>query len=50
MVSEHRAGQANHADRLWPLVNLEIWFRIFLDGEAPADVMHGSPRLCDSFG
>ena len=28
------------AMRLWLLVNLEIWQRIFIDGEAPGDVMH----------
>jgi len=36
MVAEHRAGTRDHGDRLWLLVNLEIWFRLFIDGEAPA--------------
>jgi asparagine synthase (glutamine-hydrolysing) len=36
LVAEHEAGTANHADRLWLLLNLEIWQRIFLDGEDPA--------------
>ena len=35
LVAEHEAGTANHADRLWLLLNLEIWQRIFLDGEDP---------------
>jgi asparagine synthase (glutamine-hydrolysing) len=38
LVTEHEAGIANHLDRLWLLVNLEIWQRIFLDGEDPATV------------
>ena len=38
LVAEHEAGTANHADRLWLLLNLEIWQRIFLDGEDPATV------------
>jgi asparagine synthase (glutamine-hydrolysing) len=38
LVSEHEAGITNHADRLWLLLNLEIWQRIFLDGEDPATV------------
>jgi asparagine synthase (glutamine-hydrolysing) len=38
LVREHEAGIANHADRLWLLLNLEIWQRIFLDGEDPATV------------
>jgi len=39
LAAEHRRGHANHAERLWLLVNLEIWQRIFCDGEAPSDVM-----------
>jgi asparagine synthase (glutamine-hydrolysing) len=38
LVGEHEAGIMNHADRLWLLLNLEIWQRIFLDGEDPATV------------
>ena len=34
LAEEHRAGQAPHGDRLWLLVNLEIWQRVFIDGEA----------------
>ena len=43
LVSEHRAGRARHADRLWLLVNLEIWLRTFVDGEGPADVIRVAP-------
>jgi asparagine synthase (glutamine-hydrolysing) len=39
LVAEHASGRASHADALWLLMNLEIWQRIFLDGEAPAEVM-----------
>ena len=39
LVDEHRAGWAPHGDRLWLLVNLEIWHRIFCEGERPADIM-----------
>jgi hypothetical protein len=28
----------NHSERLWALANVEIWHRIFIDGEAPSDV------------
>lgn len=35
LVAEHRAG-ANHGQRLWLLANLELWQRIFLDGEDPS--------------
>ena len=39
LVEEHQRGIRNHADRLWLLANLEIWQRIFLDGEDLATVM-----------
>lgn len=41
LVSEHRRGARNHADRLWALMNLEIWQRIFLDEQEPEDVLQG---------
>jgi asparagine synthase (glutamine-hydrolysing) len=39
LVAEHREGAANHAERLWLLLTLEIWQRVCCDREAPADVM-----------
>jgi asparagine synthase (glutamine-hydrolysing) len=42
MVREHRAGAGNHWDPLWLLINLEIWQRIFLDGEEPAAVLEAA--------
>jgi asparagine synthase (glutamine-hydrolysing) len=36
-VSGHLAGE-NHTERLWALLTLEIWQRIFLDGEDPAAI------------
>lgn len=38
LAHEHRQGTADHSERLWLLLNLEIWQRIFVDGEHPADV------------
>ena len=37
LVAEHRAG-ANHDERMWSLVNLELWHRIFIDGEDPSSI------------
>ena len=34
IVSRHREGE-DHAERLWSLVNFEIWQRQFFDGERP---------------
>jgi hypothetical protein len=39
LVAEHVGGRAEHGDRLWLLIGLEIWQRVFLDGEHSADVM-----------
>jgi asparagine synthase (glutamine-hydrolysing) len=39
LVDEHEAGVRDHAERLWLLTNLEIWQRVFCDGEHAADVM-----------
>jgi asparagine synthase (glutamine-hydrolysing) len=36
MVAAHEAGRADHAQRLWSLMNLELWHRLFVDGEAAA--------------
>jgi asparagine synthase (glutamine-hydrolysing) len=33
LAEEHRDGVKEHGDRLWLLMNLEIWQRIFLEGE-----------------
>ncbi|HEU4686137.1 MAG TPA: asparagine synthase (glutamine-hydrolyzing) [Nitrospira sp.] len=33
LVEEHSRGLRSHADRLWLLVNLELWHRIAIDGE-----------------
>jgi asparagine synthase (glutamine-hydrolysing) len=41
LAEEHRTGTWDHGDRLWLLINLEIWQRVFLDGE---DITHDSLR------
>lgn len=33
LVDEHMAGKADHSERLWSLVNLELWQRLFVDGD-----------------
>jgi asparagine synthase (glutamine-hydrolysing) len=38
LVAAHLAGE-NHSERLWALINLEVWQRIFLDGEQPEHVL-----------
>jgi hypothetical protein len=36
LLAQHRAGQVDHNYRLWFLLNLEIWWRLYADG-TPAD-------------
>ncbi len=42
LASEHRSGAADHGERLWLLVNLEIWHRVFLERESAAVVMQAA--------
>jgi asparagine synthase (glutamine-hydrolysing) len=42
MAEDHRSGAANHAERLWLLINLEQWNRVFMDGEMPRSTHGGA--------
>ena len=33
LVNQHQRGEANHSERLWSLVNLEMWLRRFIDDD-----------------
>lgn len=39
LVGEHRAGRADHGNRLWLLVNSEAWYRAFLCGETQGEML-----------
>lgn len=49
LFAEHRANRRDHSDRIWRLLNLEIWHRIFIDRDPamldstafPASVVRG---------
>ena len=43
LFAEHRAGRRDNGDRIWRLLNLETWQRVFFDGELP-DTKSISPR------
>ncbi len=34
IFAEHRSGVRDNANRIWRLVNLELWFRIFIEQDA----------------
>jgi asparagine synthase (glutamine-hydrolysing) len=49
LLAEHRINYRDHSDKLWRLLNLELWHRVFVDRDpmplnAPAT---GSPLGCD---
>jgi asparagine synthase (glutamine-hydrolysing) len=33
LIDAHASGQSNGGDALWSLINLELWYRTFIDGE-----------------
>ena len=35
LFTEHHAGRRDNGNRIWRLLNLEIWHRVFIDGELP---------------
>jgi asparagine synthase (glutamine-hydrolysing) len=37
-IALHEQGREDHTDHLLSLINLEIWARMYLDGQSPADV------------
>ena len=44
MAEEHRSNRVPHGTRLWLLMNLEIWQRIFIDGENADSAMMSVKR------
>lgn len=38
LFEEHRCRRRDHGNRIWRLLNFELWQRIFIDGESPASV------------
>jgi hypothetical protein len=34
LFKEHRANSHDHYDRIWRLLNLELWHRVCLEGES----------------
>jgi hypothetical protein len=36
LFDEHKAGHFDHCDRIWRLLNLELWHRVCIEGEGRA--------------
>jgi asparagine synthase (glutamine-hydrolysing) len=47
LVAAHESRRADHSARLWSLINLEIWQRLFVDGET---VAADAPRVATASG
>jgi asparagine synthase (glutamine-hydrolysing) len=51
LLEEHRRGVRNGGDAIWALLNLELWYRTFIDGEGvqtlpvPSHAKAGAPAL-----
>ncbi len=41
LFAEHRRGHRDHGNRIWRLLNLEIWMRVCIDKETPVNKMDG---------
>ena len=39
LFAEHRAGTRDHGNRIWRLLNLELWLRACIDGEVAPDIV-----------
>ena len=39
LFAEHMAGHRDHGNRIWRLLNLELWFRVCAEGEPMADLV-----------
>jgi len=40
LFAEHRAGSRDHGNRIWRLLNLELWERVCLEGDPVGEVAH----------
>jgi hypothetical protein len=44
LLDEHRDGARAGGDAIWALMNLELWYRTFIDGEG-IQTLPGTGRL-----
>jgi hypothetical protein len=45
LVAEHVDGKANNDFRLWILINLEFWYRLYFEGETIESLREFTDRL-----
>lgn len=44
-LAEHRSGQADHSDRIWRLLNLELWQHVFIDHDSHVHLESATGRV-----
>jgi asparagine synthase (glutamine-hydrolysing) len=49
LVAEHQSGARDHSQRLWSLVNFEMWARQFIDGETTSSAASRRLNLAVGF-
>ena len=47
LVDEHRRRRIDHHVRIWMLLNLDAWFRIYINGKSNADMV-GAPEAVEA--
>jgi hypothetical protein len=45
LFAEHRSGRRDNGNRIWRLLNLELWMRVCLEGDAVAGSIHNGVAL-----
>jgi asparagine synthase (glutamine-hydrolysing) len=45
IIGEHISGKSNHEYRLWILINLEIWHRLYFEGDTVEGLKEFTDRL-----
>jgi hypothetical protein len=45
LFAEHRSNYRDHYDRIWRLLNLELWHRVCLEGESEKFSAHETAAL-----
>jgi asparagine synthase (glutamine-hydrolysing) len=44
LIADHRGGRADGGDALWSLLNLELWYRTFIDGGGVQEIPKVRPK------
>jgi asparagine synthase (glutamine-hydrolysing) len=43
LLDDHRAGTRTGGDAIWALLNLELWYRTFIDGDGTQTLPESAP-------